>query len=460
MTDRTPVLYRASPERVAVADDERAEPALMPCFQLTGFGSAENTLSVARDGTVFVAPVFTEDGAGFLRTKNHGESFEVILPGERGGRMHHRMQPYLYMDPVTERLFYWTTANPSLRPDGFDLSISSDLGETFRGSTMGVGSFDWLKAVAAPPVTSEPIDYPNVLYAMAPTPTSTPVPVIGPNPEYQQVLRSLDGGATWESVGGMQLSLHGEDHDCAAEEWVIYGAGVALSDGTLYFGLRRCTRLSIAISRDEGASWTLRDLPGAQLVAYGGLASHVSSYNLLVTEPFAVDRDDNLYALWVDQDDVLRYAVSRDRAETWSTPVAVNAPEAPRAVFGSIAVREPGTIAIAYYGGDGQAYEGYIAESTDALEARPHFASFAISEPEGPLFSGGFDIGYVSPTGAIAMGDLIEIVQVKYAPNGDIWAAFVKDMCEGMSNNCSWNAAEHAMSYYQGAVGRVVHRVR
>jgi hypothetical protein len=126
-------------------------------------------------------------------------------------------------------------------------------------------------------------------------------------------------------------------------------------------------------------------------------------------------------------------------------------------VFGSIAAKQPGTVAIAYYGGDGATYAAYMAESLDALAPEPQFRSFDISHDAGPLFSGGFDIGYISPSGAIATGDLVEIVQVKYAPNGDIWGVFVKDMCEGTSG-CSWDMAAHADSAYQGAVGRIVHR--
>jgi len=52
---------------------------------------------------------------------------------------------------------------------------------------------------------------------------------------------------------------------------------------------------------------------------------------------------------------------------------------------------------------------------------------------------------------ATTNGDLIEFVQVEYAPSGDMWASFVKEMCSGgMTMACTW-----ALS---GAVGRVVHR--
>jgi hypothetical protein len=55
-------------------------------------------------------------------------------------------------------------------------------------------------------------------------------------------------------------------------------------------------------------------------------------------------------------------------------------------------------------------------------------------------------------------GDLDELVQVKYAPDGDVWASFLKEMCPGLTQSkCSWDYAAHANSMFQGAVGRLVH---
>jgi hypothetical protein len=178
----------------------------------------------------------------------------------------------------------------------------------------------------------------------------------------------------------------------------------------------------------------------------------------MMTEPLATDSDGNLYALWPDAGDVLRYAVSTDKGETWSKPVAINAPEAKHVVFGSMATRAPGTLAVAYYGSrDGKSYQGYIAESSNALDAKPTFWTVPINDGGKPLFGNTFDIGYA---GVLSGGDLVEIVQVRYAPNGDIWAAFVEDMCpgQGSSGTCNWDLTKHAKSPYQGVVGRFVHR--
>lgn len=454
--DRVSTAYRATDGATGEATDARDAPTVIACAHYSGLGSSENTVAITSDGTVLVAPAFTEDGFGVLRTRDHGASWEPVLPNEHGGATHDRVQPYMHIDNETDRILYVTAAGGIDGAVGFDLSITDDGGDSWTAGTVGEGTVDWIKMISATPVDVATDGYPNAMYAAAPAPISTPSPLS--LPEYQQVQRSLDGGRTWQDVAGEQLSLDPVDHGCPANEWVIYGGGVSDSDGVLYYGFRRCARLGIAISRDDGVTWTVNDVPGATLVEYGGLLSHQQLPNLMVSEPLAVDADNNLYALWADENDALRFAVSRDGAQTWSAPIAVAAPEATHAIFGAMAVREPGTVALAYYGSaDGLDYHGYIAETRNALDAHPTFSTITINEPSDPLFKGGFDMGYNE---VLQGGDLIEIAQIRYAPNGDLWAGFVQDMCPGSGNRgeCTWDKAAHADSPYQGVAGRVVHR--
>jgi hypothetical protein len=152
--------------------------------------------------------------------------------------------------------------------------------------------------------------------------------------------------------------------------------------------------------------------------------------------------------------------VTKDKGQTWSggaTPVVVSAPGVTATIESAIAVQSPGTIAIAYYGTtDGSKYNGYVAESLDGLDALPVFSSAIVNKPSDPLFANGFDNDYLL---TIGFGDLDEMVEVKYAPNGDIWSTFVKEMCPGtVSTNCTWDYAGHANSVFQGSAGRLVHR--
>jgi hypothetical protein len=446
--DRPALAYRA----VLGADTSEAISAtsrtLVPCAQLTGFASSETSLAVLKDGSVLVAPVITAEGTGVLRSKDRARSWDVLLPGKLGGMQHDRSQPYMYVDPTTERVLFATAAGSD--KDGFALSLSDDGGSTWRPSMVGSGTVDWVKIVGGPPATP---GYPTTLYASSPAPISTGFP------DHQQVQRSLDGGQTWSAVDNGMLSLKPEQNACAASEWVIFGSGVVGADGSLYLGLRHCSQLGVALTRDQGATWTVRDVPEAKLVAYGGLLSHTMLHNLMVAEPLAIDNDGNLYAVWNDEKDVLRLAISRDRAESWGKPLAVAPPSVTHTVFADIAVKAPGTIALAYYGSEdgGSTYSAYASESLDALSTTPSFVGARLNPPTGePLFAEGFDIGYSE---VFSGGDLVEMVRVAYAPDGDIWTSFAKDMCPGMDrSHCTWDPAAHDNATYQLVVGRLEHR--
>ena len=52
----------------------------VPCVQVTGFGSAEPSLGVTKDGSVFVAPVFTADGPRVITTTDQGVTWTPINP--------------------------------------------------------------------------------------------------------------------------------------------------------------------------------------------------------------------------------------------------------------------------------------------------------------------------------------------------------------------------------------------
>jgi hypothetical protein len=151
-----------------------------------------------------------------------------------------------------------------------------------------------------------------------------------------------------------------------------------------------------------------------------------------------------------------------DQGSTWSSAGAggalvASAPGVKQTVLSAVGVKAPGTITIAYFGStDGKAFSGYVAESTNALVATPTFWSTTVNDPSEPFFADGFDNNYKA---SLSGGDLDEFVQVKYAPSGDVWVSFLKEMCPGgvNSSNCTWDYATHANSVFQGAVGRLVH---
>jgi hypothetical protein len=241
----------------------------------------------------------------------------------------------------------------------------------------------------------------------------------------------------------------------------MFGQGAVAADGTIFLGYRRCRQLAVNVSEDEGATWQTRPIPGAMLHAYDttsltGILGIIGSENAIAGEPITVDAEGNLYAIWSDPLNKLRYASSTDRGKTWTQPVRVMAPNVRYARMVSIAAKAPGTIAIAYFGSvDGIRYDGYVAESRDALKAEPTFESATVNDPADPLYPEGWVSGYDASYFNNG-GDEITLIQVKYGPDGDIWAAFVKDMCPGGDlNACLWDYAAHANSRFQGALGRL-----
>jgi hypothetical protein len=347
---------------------------------------------------------------------------------------------------------------------GFNLTYSSDLGETWEHSTLLGASIDWAKFYAGPPVGVKTQGYPNVIYASAPSPVSTPVPyasLIGVGSLDQKFQRSLDGGKTWQDVASLSIQAQNQP-GCDVNEWVIYGSGTVTPDGIAYQVLRRCRELAIARSSDDGGKWTVLPIPGASMPPFDTrqLTGIVQNPNVLATQLLTSDAAGNLYVAWVDAQGILRFTFSKDGALSWSKSVAIAAPDVKHVRYAAVAAKAPGVVAVVYYGAtnqDGLRYSGYIAETENAFDAQPNFWTVTVNKPEEPLFPWGFEVGYL---GILTLADLNEIIEVRYAPNGDLWASFVQDMCKGAAaGDCTWDTKTHRDSVFQGVVGRAVHAV-
>jgi hypothetical protein len=440
----------------AASGASTGDEKIVPCLSLTGLGAAESDIVVTKTGTVLFSPSFGPDGNGVARTRDNGVTWELLVPKFEGG--HGRAQPFMNSDRTTDRIFFHSSvmqfpANAGGR--GFNLTWSADEGNTWNHVVTAPDGMDWAKIITGPPVTSKTDGYPNVVYIAVAVPQSTVGTFIYGEPDHIQIYKSLDGGATWNKAG--TLSLLAADTGCPAGEITILGNGVVASDGAFYLAYHHCTKFALSTSRDEGQTWTTIDIPGAATISYGMIASFVVNGNYVTPGPIGIDSEDNLYVIWPDATDILKMAVSKDRGKTWSTPVTISAPEVVGTRYQAIAVKSPGVIAIAYFGStDSLQWNGYVAESTNALDAAPVFRSATVNKTAEPFYANGFNTGYLE---MFTGGDLVEIVDVKYAPNGDIWAAFVKRMdCTTTDATSCWNDSPNAKNTYQGAAGRLVHR--
>jgi hypothetical protein len=432
-------------------------PAKMtPCFIETDLGSSEPSLSILKDGTVVYSPVHFPNGdIAMMRSKDNGSTWDATVPLLPSGKPHSRVQPYAYVDPETDRIFF-TTSRASFVPivikTGIDMNISDDGGDTWRYTLVDqFKGLDWIKINQGKGNVSGAS---KVMYLSGPTPISTPAVIV--TPKTHQVLKSTDGGVTWAEAGGFPIGLAA--NNCSLTDYILFGASTVTADGTIRIAGRRCTKVAIATSSDEGKTWSVADVPNTKLIAGGTTASIPFNPNYVLTQPITADDQGNLYVIYPDDKNLLRLTVSRDKGKTWSTPVVISAPNIKRTHLASMTVKEPGKIAIAYYGSESDkqsgSYSAYVAESSNAFSAKPAFKSQMINAPSDPTMAGGFDANYF---GMFVGGDLAEITQIKYAPNGDLFVSLTKDMCPNGTSKCNWDFDAHLKSKFKAIVGRITH---
>lgn len=413
MTSKPALGYRArarSSVAVAVAAEYSTDIAY------TGFASAECTLGIASDGTIVVAPAFTTDGVGVLKSADNGVSWEPSVPVGAG---HRRIQPHLYLDEETDRLYFHTARFDVMPPNpmgaGFDMSVSGDGGRTWTSKRVARQARDWAKVFGGPRVGSSREG--RVIYMSAPTPFSTRVRPVA-RATHQTIWRSYDGGERWEIAGRFGIdpsTLPG----VGDSEYVVFGSGVVAADGTVYIGGRYGTTFAVAVSDDEGETWSIRVVPGARLRKYHNPLHYVLiGSDFLLPHPVAVDDDGSLYAVWPDPHGILRGAWSADGGRTWSRPVVVSDPSVRTTRLGVVTASGSGRIAIAYYGrATGRAMRGYVARCNDFRVQGPVFVGAAFDDEDAPLYPYGFDPGYTS---ILFGGNLNEILGVRFTSNDDV----------------------------------------
>ena len=417
---RATVSYRAS--GTAVSDGA----PLRVCRYGTGTRAMEPSFAFARDGRIlYQGWVLRDDAPGgappypvVVRSADGGLTWEDVSP------LGHvtTFDPVMLLDERTGRIF---SANwlADAQPMGSTLSYTDDAGDSWISSPLAGYGFDGQSLGAGPPVTSPTVGYPNLVYYCTGTTPGSSEPLTTP-----MCSKSLDGGLTFTPTGGLPYPPM-EESDLYA---VWAGNPVIAPDGTVYVPKRHNGQPQVAISRDEGLTWT------HVAVADNGSSSQANRA--------AIDAAGNVYYTWTAADHLPYVAYSRDGGATWSAPLSLKPQGLREAAIPRVAAHAPGRVAVVFLGSTdspGQppyyafcnillsdcsadrSYEqvtwnGYLVQIEDLFAADPVMRAGTVNDPALPLFTGG-----CSAEGA-CMANL-DFIDVHFDAAGHAWGAFVDD---------------------------------
>jgi hypothetical protein len=282
--------------------------------------------------------------------------------------------PILFTDHQTNRTFvHHLLLNPLTNPTSFTdddgaswlPSQGAGPGSGFDHQTLGGGPFH-------APVPSGLPPYGNSVYYCA------------QDIALANCALSVDGGVTF----GPAVPIYTLEQ-CAG----LHGHVKVGPDGTAYVPNASCVGLinpnenGMAVSEDNGVTWTVRTLPGS--VGAGGSDPSI-----------AVDESGRLYMGYVDNDDIPAVAVSDDHGRSWQNAYDVGHMVGVRsATFPAMVAGGPGRAAMAFYGttaeGDANAFSAhgewylFVAHTYDGGESWVTVNA----TPNDPLQRGGIHLG-------------------------------------------------------------------
>ncbi|HUR25092.1 MAG TPA: sialidase family protein [Candidatus Thermoplasmatota archaeon] len=418
----------------------RAAPGMrapVACAHPTGRPGGEPTIGVSADGTVWVYPTSgavdadpITNGRGPAYSRDGGATWDRSLIDVAGtGLTVQRLSldPYLFLDPTTGRIFI----------DDIDavacsqLSWTDDEGATWQGHVQsGCLVTDHQSVFTGPPVSSPTAGYPNIVYRCALSGGA-----LADTSSAVACQRSLTGGLTWMPPGRPAYTWTPmAAGDLGAEGACYSGPGHGITDpadGRIYWPGGLCGQPVIAISDDEGLTWTVAH-PGDNGMNGRDGTAHDSSV--------AVDAEGTVYSFWVAADSLPYIAVSTDRGTSWSSPRMVGPPGLTGAAHPQVAAGGAGKLAWVYMGtfddpaSDDQDWFGVIGASWDFEAAQPTLWSGAVTN--------GTDRFVRGVCGAIrcsaGSGDFVD---VRIAPDGTPWGVFTDD-CKGPCESESGGATD------------------
>lgn len=373
----------------------------------TGTNAFEPTIGINSKGSVFFLGA---DGAQWplfpsqtMRTSDNGKTWDDVTP--KAPQDHPTTEdPYLYVDEDTDSVFTSDFVLPCTV-----VSRSDDAGNTWAPSVTGCDLLDHQTIFAGKPAITEPIGYPKVVYYCA-SDYVTGMSV--------SCLKSIDGGRVFFRTGEPAFPAISDSGSAAQCGWGS-GHGVAGPDGTIYLPAGVCSQPTLAISRDEGATWKRVKVADMKMGS-DGRKDHDAAV--------AVDSENNLYYSWTGADLRPYLSVSKDGGGKWTKPLMIAPPGVKLATLIALDVSAPGNLAVSFVGSETQAgfgrgeYNGYMMMTTGALSRDPLFYASRINPADDPI-----DGGCV--TGACAANR--EFIDVAISPDGSVWASFADGCYDG-----------------------------
>ena len=440
-----PLEERGLAEVAGGAGDEPT-PALTASIVHLDMQAYEPTLAITPAGNLFYVggrPGYTEPplyetgvpGDMWIHRSSDGITWTNVTPPWAGGEI---IDPYLEVDPDTGRLW---RASYQIRSVGgnncIDLIWTDDEGETWERNPIACGLpptfHDHESLAAGKPRTMLPMDgYPNVLYLCV------------NRLEASSCTTSRDGGETFGLTVPVFEAVGAPYGWCGG----LHAPVITDAAGRAYLPRMHCGVARIAVSEDDGLTWTQHTIDTAHpampstLVEAGGAAvNYIDTQDVMVQ----VDEAGDLHAAWVAQDGLVWVSSSRDHGATWSPAWNLEVPGvtavAPDQL--SLAAGAPGKLAFAFaasehpggYAGnptaadwDGATWNLYLALVEDAWASEVEVLSVQVNEDDDPIGMDDCGLHRCTPCPAQDCGGWFDYLDVDLDAQGRPWVAFV-DVC-------------------------------
>ena len=381
-------------------------------------GTGEPNIGIAPDGTIYATAM-----ARTVASSDGGKTFKDVTPTGHAATL----DPFLYVDKDTGRVWKSDLAGTCQL-----LSWSNDHGATWTTRPAACNLSDHQSITSGKRVTSPTtVGYDKVLYDCSQT--------VGYN-GYSLASgcdKSLDGGSTWTPTGTLPFSDPGTP---AGDAGVPYhcigdiGAIHAAADGTLYVPRGWCGQPWLAISRDEGLTWTRTQVAtnGMNTPLSGGFGFVAPGYGQSDYQATVMtDPNGTVVFFWMGLDRLPWIAISRDHGATFGTPISVAAKGLKEAWGPAIDMDASGRVGVAYLGSTdspgkpwtgsykGVTWGGYLAVVTGATTARPVVTARRI--PGDALAVGTCGPGRCNER-------VLDFIDVAFGKGGTLYGAFVDSL--------------------------------